>query len=65
MKTENDRRLPIHQLRQLGVAADVDPRTVARVVAGSPTKGIQRARVERALREAGLEHLLLQAARNG
>jgi hypothetical protein len=57
---ENDEapRLPGHRLRQIGVAADVHPRTVARVLSGAPTRGMQRDRVERALREAGLEHLI-------
>lgn len=57
------RRLPAHELRRLSVAAGVDPRTVARVIAGAPTKGLQRARVERALREDGLAHLC-EAARD-
>jgi hypothetical protein len=52
------RRLPAHTLRALSVAAKCDPRTVARVVAGVPTKGVRREGVERALREAGLEYLI-------
>lgn len=57
-KELEQRRLPAHTLRALSVAAECDPRTVARVVAGAPTKGVRRERVERALREAGLEHLV-------
>lgn len=47
--------VPAHLLRRISVEADVDPRTVARVIAGSPTRGIQRERIERACRAAGIE----------
>jgi DNA-binding LacI/PurR family transcriptional regulator len=35
--------------------ADVDPRTVKRVLEGGPTKVRARARIERALLEAGIK----------
>jgi hypothetical protein len=56
------RRLPAHQLRRISVAAEVDPRTVARFIAGAPTKGLHRERVERALRDAGFAHLCAAGA---
>jgi hypothetical protein len=52
------RRLPEHQVRALSVAAEVDPRTIKRYLAGAATQGLQRDRVERALQAAGLERLL-------
>jgi hypothetical protein len=52
------RRLPAHELRRVSVAAGVDPRTVARVIAGAATRGLQRERVERALRATGHADLL-------
>lgn len=55
---EKERRLPAHELRRLAVAAGCDPRTVQRVIFGRPTKGLMRERVERTLREQGLEQLL-------
>lgn len=54
----SERKLPAHTLRDIGVRAGVDPRTVARVVAGKPTKGMQRERVVAALRAAGFGHLV-------
>jgi len=53
-----EQKLPAHTLRDISVKAGVDPRTVARVVAGKPTKGMQRERVEAALRSAGFGHLV-------
>jgi hypothetical protein len=47
-----------HEARKVAVAAECDPRTVRRVVAGLPTKGLQRERVLRALKDTGLEHLV-------
>lgn len=49
--------LPPHQLRELAVAAMVDPKTVARVIAGQATRPITRQRVVRALLDRGLQHL--------
>lgn len=43
------RRLPAHVLRAIAVAAQTDPRTVARVLAGRPTQPSTRDRVLRAL----------------
>jgi hypothetical protein len=58
MKEHSTGRLEAHEVRQLSVQAEVDPRTVVRVLEGLPTKGLQRTRVERALRAAGLDHLI-------
>jgi len=43
----------------VGNAADVDYRTVRKYLAGGPVRGRGRARIERALKVAGLEHLVL------
>jgi hypothetical protein len=45
------RRLPAHVLRAIAVAAQTDPRTVAKVVAGLPTLPSTRERILRALHE--------------
>jgi DNA-binding LacI/PurR family transcriptional regulator len=42
----------------VAVAADVDPRTVARVVAGTRVQRVTRSRVIEALRTEGLSHLI-------
>jgi DNA-binding LacI/PurR family transcriptional regulator len=47
-------RLDAYRLRRVAVAADVDPRTVARVVAGARVQRVTRGRVEEALRAEGL-----------
>lgn len=44
------RKLPAHIARAIAVAALTDPRTVARVVAGRPTRAATRDRILRALR---------------
>lgn len=43
--------LPARILREVAVLASTDPRTVARVVAGLPTRESTRARIEAALRK--------------
>ena len=45
------RRLPAHVLRAVAVAAQTDPRTVARVIAGRPTQPSTRERILRALHD--------------
>ncbi len=45
------RRLPAHIVRAIAVTAQTDPRTVANVVAGRPTKASTRERILRALHE--------------
>jgi hypothetical protein len=50
--------IPAHQLRAISVAANVDPRTIRRVVAGKPTAGCVRARIVEAIRAAGFGHLV-------
>jgi DNA-binding LacI/PurR family transcriptional regulator len=52
--TTSPNRLDAYRLRRVAVAADVDPRTVARVVAGARVQRVTRARVEDALRAEGL-----------
>ncbi len=54
MSTLSKRRLPLHQEREVAVAASVDPRTVRRVMAGEPVRIMARERVERALRKLGI-----------
>lgn len=50
-------RLDAHTLRRLAVTADVDPRTVARVIAGKAVQRVCRTAVVAALRAHGLDHL--------
>lgn len=45
------RRLPSHVARAIAVAAQTDPRTVARVIAGQPTRAATRDRIVRALHD--------------
>jgi hypothetical protein len=42
-------RLEAHEVRRLAVAAEVDPRTVIRYLAGKTIKPMSRVRIERAL----------------
>lgn len=52
-------RLDAYHLRRVAVTADVDPRTVARVVAGNEkVKRVCRAAVVAALRAHGFAHLI-------
>jgi len=50
------RRLPAHVARAIAVAAQTDPRTVARVVAGLPTRAATRDRIVRALHNRAALH---------
>ena len=45
------KRLPAHVVREIAVAAQTDPRTVANVVAGRPTRAATRERIVAALAE--------------
>ena len=47
-------KLPAHILREVAVAADSDPRTVARYVTGAKVRPLTAKRIERALRARGL-----------
>jgi hypothetical protein len=47
-----------HLLRQIAAKAEVAPETVWRVINGQPTRQSPRERVERAMRDLGLEGLL-------
>jgi hypothetical protein len=51
MQTTARRHLPAHIAREIAVAAQADPRSVQRVVAGQPTKGAIRDRILRALHD--------------
>ncbi len=51
-------RLDAYRLRRVAVAADVDPRTVARVVAGARVQRVTRSRVIEALRAEGLSDFI-------
>jgi DNA-binding LacI/PurR family transcriptional regulator len=44
------RRLPAHVVRAIAVEAQVDPRTVNRVLAGKATRAATRERIEKALK---------------
>ncbi len=48
------RSLSAHEVREIAVASQTDPRTVKRVLEGKPTKDMARGRIEMALRAAGL-----------
>ncbi len=50
--------LPAHELRRLSVAASVDPRTFQKAISGGQVSPMPLARIERALHDCGLEHLL-------
>ena len=54
--------LPAHKVRKIACAAEADPRTVYKVINGEPTRHQPRERVERALKAAGLEHLIRTAS---
>jgi hypothetical protein len=56
MSTSGTQNAPLtaHQVRQIAVASQTDPRTVRRVLAGKSTKDMVRGRVLDALRAAGL-----------
>jgi hypothetical protein len=45
------RKLPAHVLRAIAVAAEADPKTVQRVMAGRPTRAATRDRILRALHD--------------
>ena len=49
-------RLPARVVRELAVEAMTDPRTVAKVVAGKPTREATRTRVRLALRAHAKEY---------
>jgi DNA-binding LacI/PurR family transcriptional regulator len=51
---EERQSLPPHTIREIAAAAQVHPVTVARVLAGKPTRALNRERVEKALAAAGL-----------
>lgn len=48
-------RTPTFVIRRIAVDAECDPRTVAKVLKGKPTKALPRARVLRALRRLASE----------
>jgi DNA-binding LacI/PurR family transcriptional regulator len=47
------RKLPQHQVLEVAVRAQADPRTVRRVVAGQEVRASVKERIERAIRELG------------
>ena len=51
-------KLHLHQLRQVSVAASCDPRSVGNYVAGKTLRPLLAERIEVALRECGLGHLV-------
>lgn len=58
MNTNPAHRLDARDLRRIAVAADVDPRTVARVVAGARVLRAHRVAVLAALTAEGFAHLI-------
>ena len=50
--------LPLSRRRALASAASVDPRTLARYLDGNRVSSLASERIERALRDAGLTHLV-------
>jgi hypothetical protein len=51
-----------HEIRGVAVESDTHPQTVEKVLAGRPTRPLQRQRVLRVLRAKGLEHLIPETA---
>jgi hypothetical protein len=51
-------KLPSHRIRAVAVAAEADPRTVRRLIAGERVLPMQRERIERALHQLGLANLI-------
>jgi len=57
MPSSLPKHLPAHVLRELAVAADTDPRSVAKYVMGEKVRPLCAKRIERALRVRGLQAL--------
>jgi hypothetical protein len=57
MSKSTNRRLEAYRVRQVAVAAMVDPRTVERAISGRPVRPIILARIVQALQANGLGHL--------
>jgi hypothetical protein len=51
MSKVGTKRLPRHEELAVAVQASADPRTVRKVVAGKPVRGVVRSRIERVLRQ--------------
>ena len=51
---DTSRRLPVHLARKVAVTADADPRSVFKVYAGEPVRGMAGDRIRAALRELGI-----------
>ena len=56
--TKRKAKLPAHLLRAVSAEALADPRSVQKLLRGDPVSPMTRERIERALRERGLDHLL-------
>jgi hypothetical protein len=54
--------LPAAETRAVAVQAEVDPRTVRKLLIGGAVQPMPRSRIERVMRERGLEHLLKSRA---
>lgn len=63
MGTQSKGNLEPYERRRLAVEADVHPKTLDKYLQRRPTRSIQRNRIERVLREQGLEHLLRKPTR--
>jgi hypothetical protein len=53
------------EIRAVAVEAEVDPRTVRRVLLGEQVVALPRMRILRTLRERGFAHLIPQPAEGG
>lgn len=56
--TTHPRRLPAHLRLRIAVAAPADPRSVDRYISGQRMQPLVAERIERALRELSLAHLV-------
>jgi len=61
----NQTTLPAHQLRAIAVEAEVDPRTVRRLLRGERVLALPAQRIRRALLNRGLAHLLSEDQGDG
>ena len=48
-ETHRKTSLAAHEIREVAVAADADPRTVRKLLLGEPVQALARRRIERAL----------------
>lgn len=59
MKRSTGTPLRTHEIREVAVAAEVDPRTVRKALTGETVLPMAHKRIARALEERGWAHLLV------